>query len=738
MPTSTTQRLLGLALVVSMAVPLFPAAAYAVPPSTEIVIDGGGWGHGIGLPQYAARGMAEDGHTYEEILAYFYNGTGLAQVDDTNGSGLPDTLRVGTHLVAGQERPFLWLDVEAEGGDVEVCLPGESPGACTFTMAPGETWRVSWDEPSEECTIDRDGTEVHASSTCGFRLEWSDQPTTRVSVPEVGRVFPRGAIEFVGPVVNNQRGFHFVAEITLEDYLYGIAEVPTTWPDEALKAQIVAARTYAAEQSRRRIAAFAANGGVRPDCSCHLRWDHYDQTYRGAAVEDGAGGAAWVAAVDATAGEVVVYPDGGTGMAETYYSSSTGGATENVWDVWGSNPTTYAYLASVPDPWSERYTAETSTIRWSKTLTAAAIAAALGMDEVVSMEIAATYESGSPSDIVVRGLDGGALVTQHLTGGQLQGALGLRSHFVYSIEGFELPERVAGADRYKTAIAAAQRSHPDGADIVYVAVGENFPDAIGAGPAAAAEDAPLLLVQDWRLPASTERELERLDPSLVVVLGGTGAISNAVVAQITAALPDATIDRRWGSNRYGTSVALTRAAFSPGVDTVFVATGESFPGALIAAPGGVLRDSPLLLTRSDRLLSAVRSEIIRLDPQRIVVVGSTIDVSILVEQELGLIAPTTRVSATDRYALGAAFSQAMHPGGAETAYIAVGDKYPDALAAGPLTAADPGPLLFVRTNELPSAVAAELERLDPSRIVILGGNGAVSGVVASLLAAYQD
>lgn len=273
---------------------------------------------------------------------------------------------------------------------------------------------------------------------------------------------------------------------------------------------------------------------------------------------------------------------------------------------------------------------------------------------------------------------------------------------------------------------------------MYVALGENFPDAIGAGPAAAAENAPILLVQDWRLPASTQRELQRLDPSRIVIVGGTGAVPATVAAQIEAAVPGATIERRWGSDRYGTSVALTRAAFAPGVDTVFVATGASFYGALIAAPAGVLRDSPLVLTRPDRMLSSVRSEIKRLNPSRIVIVGDANDVSLLVEQELALIAPTSRIGAGDRCALSAAVSKAIHPSGSDTVYIAVGDKYPDALAAGPLTSADSGPLLFVRTNSLPSAVAAELERLDPSRIVILGGTGAVSEVVGTLIASYQD
>lgn len=299
------------------------------------------------------------------------------------------------------------------------------------------------------------------------------------------------------------------------------------------------------------------------------------------------------------------------------------------------------------------------------------------------------------------------------------------------------PTRVAGADRYETAVAASTSSHPDGADVVYVALGTNFPDAIAAGAAAAIENAPILLVQQTSLPTATRAELQRLDPSLVVVLGGTAAIAEAVVAELASSVPGAAVERRWGANRYATAVEMTRAVFVSGVHTVYVVSGENFADALVTVPAAVATGSPLLLTLSGSLPSEVRAEIERLDPSRIVIVGGTSAVSATVAQALQQIAPVERISASDRYGMSAAMSAWQYPGTVTTVYVAVGTQFPDALAAGPYTSTDPGPLLLVKTDVLPTAVAQELARLGPGRVVIMGGPAAVSDAVVDQIATYQ-
>jgi putative cell wall-binding protein len=624
--------------------------------------------------------------------------------------------------------------------------------------------------------LTQNGTSRYQHATdCDVSLFWGDQPNTRVYFPggDVARTFARGHIDFIAPVTVNQvTGFHLNIVLTLEEYMYGLAEVPVSWHMEALEAQAVTARTYAAWKAKR---------PLRPDCSCHLVWDTADQSYKGwHTLNEGneTDGHRWVEAVNGTAGEVVVYPAGSGDLAETYYSSSSGGATENVWEVWGPGTqayaTKYAYLASKDDPWSELYAiapTESTTIRWRHVRTAAAIVTALaedaadktpgeigydpataafpGLTALHSIEILEQNTSGSPRLIEVTGVADGAVTSkQFVSRGPAAGQgtiativsrLGLRGHYIYS---FDFPEhaeveRWAGNDRYATAAVVAQHTHPDGADVVYLTVGTNFPDAIAAGPAAAAEGAPVLLVASTSLPGATAAELTRLDPTTVVIVGGESAITPAVVSQVAALLPGAITVRRAGSNRYETAVALSQAAFPSGVETVFVATGEQFPDAVVAAPAAILNDGPLLLVpRVGGLPGGVRAEILRLAPERIVVVGGTGAVSDAAFAELqGIATVVERIDGADRYEVAAAVSAEFFAPGS-SAYVAVGTAFPDALSAGAASEQEPGPVLLVQTNVIPPSIEAELIRLGPHRIVILGGTAVVSAAVESTLATF--
>jgi putative cell wall-binding protein len=96
--------------------------------------------------------------------------------------------------------------------------------------------------------------------------------------------------------------------------------------------------------------------------------------------------------------------------------------------------------------------------------------------------------------------------------------------------------RIAGANRYATAVAISNRAFPDGAGIVYLAVGTNFPDALAAAGPAGYNRAPVLLTPTAALPQEVIDEIQRLDPHAIVILGGTAAISANVQAQLEALL----------------------------------------------------------------------------------------------------------------------------------------------------------------------------------------------------------
>ncbi|HUF05834.1 MAG TPA: PQQ-dependent sugar dehydrogenase [Candidatus Binatia bacterium] len=192
--------------------------------------------------------------------------------------------------------------------------------------------------------------------------------------------------------------------------------------------------------------------------------------------------------------------------------------------------------------------------------------------------------------------------------------------------------RAAGPDRFATAAAIA-RSFAPGVPVTYIATGMDYPDALAGVPAAGLEGGPILLVTSTTIPASTAAELERLKPGRIVILGGTGVVS----AQVATNLQQYTasgIVRRSGSDRYATAVAISRATFAPGVRQAFVATGVNYPDGLTGGPAGAYVRGPLLLVPGTSLPASVRDELLRLDPERVTILGGTSVVTESVRAEI--------------------------------------------------------------------------------------------------------
>jgi putative cell wall-binding protein len=292
----------------------------------------------------------------------------------------------------------------------------------------------------------------------------------------------------------------------------------------------------------------------------------------------------------------------------------------------------------------------------------------------------------------------------------------------------QLVERYGGADRYETAanIAAAV---PSGGT-VYVATGENFPDALTGGPAAVLDRAPILLVTRDSVPQAVATELDRRAPARIVVLGGTAAVSDAVVGALRAWAPTV---RRFGPDRYATAAEISRASFPDQAPTVYLATGEKFPDALAGGARAARERAPVLLTASGSLPPVTADELRRLAPSRVVVLGGTAAVSdavLATVRDLTGVTPE-RVSGIDRYATAAAIAATYEPGVA-TALATTGLKFPDALAGVPLAAAASSPILLVADRVQPD-VEERLLAMAPRRITVLGGTAAVSQAVADSL-----
>lgn len=275
--------------------------------------------------------------------------------------------------------------------------------------------------------------------------------------------------------------------------------------------------------------------------------------------------------------------------------------------------------------------------------------------------------------------------------------------------------RLAGADRYATAVALARSSHPDGSPEVVLASGEGFPDALVAGPLAGSLDAPLLLARATTLPPAVAAELARLAPQRITVVGGPGVVGDPVVAAAQAAVggPAVAVRRLAGADRFATAVAVARA-FAPGVGGVVLATGRDYPDGVAATPLAVALGGPVLLSEPSGLPGAVRAELTRLAPDRLVLAGGTgaLSATVAVQASSAAGATAERAAGVDRYATASALARLTHAvRPAARVFVATGTAYPDALSGGVGAAhAEAVLLLTSATAAQGAATAAEVGR----------------------------
>jgi probable HAF family extracellular repeat protein len=193
--------------------------------------------------------------------------------------------------------------------------------------------------------------------------------------------------------------------------------------------------------------------------------------------------------------------------------------------------------------------------------------------------------------------------------------------------------RTFGADRYTTAAQISAQNYTSPQATVYIANGQNFPDALGGAALAGRDGAPLLLVPaTGPLPAPVLAELQRLAPTSIVIFGGTGAVSAAMIANIVAAT-GVTPTRTFGATRYDTAAAIASTNYTNPQPLVYVANGQNFPDALAGAALAASKGAPLLLVpTSGALPTSVANELNALHPDSIVIFGGTGAVSTSMEE----------------------------------------------------------------------------------------------------------
>jgi stage II sporulation protein D len=339
--------------------------------ASMLSISGGGDGHGIGMSQYGAYGYALHGKDYRFILAHYYQGTSLATTNPkqsvrvligTGSAAFSGATAVGSHKLKA---------------------------AVTYSVR-----------------VLANGT-LALYDQAGKKLGSFPGPLTATGPGPLNLAnhgLYRGALEFRAAGKRVQA----VDAVGLDDYVRGVvsAEMPSSWSLEALKAQAVAARTYAL------VSNVGGNG-------YQLYPDTRSQMYAGVAAET----SSTDAAVAATRGQIVTYQ--GT-PASTFFFASSGGYTENIENVWlGSSPE--PWLRGVPDPYDNA--GGNPYHRWSYELTIAAASAKLGSlvkGQLVGIQV--TKHGVSPRIVSAEVIGTGGRTS--VTGPALQGIFGLSSTYM--------------------------------------------------------------------------------------------------------------------------------------------------------------------------------------------------------------------------------------------------------------------------------------------------------------------
>ncbi|NLG20627.1 MAG: ExeM/NucH family extracellular endonuclease [Actinomycetales bacterium] len=292
--------------------------------------------------------------------------------------------------------------------------------------------------------------------------------------------------------------------------------------------------------------------------------------------------------------------------------------------------------------------------------------------------------------------------------------------------------RLAGEDRYETSANIAAEFGD--VDTVYLASGQQFPDALTGTAPAVRDGAPVLLTRAGSLPNVAGTALGALQPEQVFVLGGDAAISDDVLAQAEA-ITGASVVRISGDDRYATAAALAQARFTAAdVDTVYVASGVEFADSLAAGPLAGLEDDPILLTKPGALPNVTIAALAALDPDHIVVLGGPTAVSDDVLAALQGHADTVeRVSGEDRYATAAAVASRIAP--SDTVFVASGQKFPDALSGAALAGLQASPLLLTQQDHLPTVTGETLVAREPGTVTLFGGPAAISEAVRTAIEA---
>ena len=387
--------------VVLLAAPTAAQAVVGTPvhlaeASPQVRITGSGWGHGVGMSQYGAQAQALRGWSASRILRHWYRGV-------TVGSTARSSDPIVVNLSTTARSPG--VTIESGAARWQVCAP-----RCTWLTRPSGrrliqrpdsgTWNVTATAGGGLSVRHGETVLWRGTTAVTLRVKLSASRDERIVARVLRTRYRWGELELGAHNTATCRAPSLCVNVrvpSVERYLYGLAEMPSSWARAALSAQAIVGRTYAVRMLQH---------GTRSTCRCHLLATPADQAYNGLDKEEGLAGERWVAQVDATSGVVVRY---GGALAATYYSSSHGGRSERIADsyAYSAPNSSFPYLDSVNDPFSDDPAVNNPFARWTKVVSNTGFARYVDprLERVTGISVRSRTAGGTPRALAVAGVD---------------------------------------------------------------------------------------------------------------------------------------------------------------------------------------------------------------------------------------------------------------------------------------------------------------------------------------------
>jgi N-acetylmuramoyl-L-alanine amidase len=296
---------------------------------------------------------------------------------------------------------------------------------------------------------------------------------------------------------------------------------------------------------------------------------------------------------------------------------------------------------------------------------------------------------------------------------------------VVSANGTATVERLDGSDRFDVAVNVSKKGWGTGSQTVLLVNYMAFADALAASPLAVKENAPILLTNPDQLTLKTEEEIKRLQAKKVIIVGGTGSVSQAVEAKLTQL--SIQVDRIGGTDRFEVAYQVSKRLDSKG--KIIVTNGMTFADALSISPYASKNEFPILLTRKDSLPTITQQAITEKSPQQTIIVGGTGSVAASVEQSTP---NPLRIGGSDRYEVAVNIAKAFDLS-TEKAAVSNGQTFADALTGSVLAAKENRPLLLTRSDRIPDVTKRLIDERQINSFIVFGGTGSVSNTVITQL-----